>query len=88
VNWVVRIAEDAQLFVDRLPNKARRQVFRSINQLEQDPFSGDVKTLKGTEWKGCYRKRSGDYRIIFAVHHAERLVEVGWVMLRSEKTYR
>lgn len=54
---------DAQLLIGRLPSKSRRQAFRSINQLEQDPFSGD-------------------YRIIFAVHPAERLVDVGWVLLR------
>jgi len=42
MNWVVRIADDARLFLDGLPNKARRQVSRSIGQMEQDPFQGDV----------------------------------------------
>jgi mRNA-degrading endonuclease RelE of RelBE toxin-antitoxin system len=88
MNWVVRIADDAQLFVQNLPGKARRQVSGSISQLEQDPFRGDVKPLKGEEWKGYYRKRAGDYRIIFFVHHEQRLVEVSWVLRRSEKTYR
>ncbi|HTU45464.1 MAG TPA: hypothetical protein VMF91_10405 [Bryobacteraceae bacterium] len=48
-----------------MADKTRRQVSRSISQLEQDPFQGDVEPLKGKAWKGCYRKRSGDYRIIF-----------------------
>jgi mRNA-degrading endonuclease RelE of RelBE toxin-antitoxin system len=56
--------------------------------MEQDPFRGDVKALQGKEWKGYYRKRTGRYRIIFFVHHAERLVDIGWLLLRSEKTYR
>ena len=60
MNWVVRIADDAQLFVQNLPDKARRQVCRCIGELEQDPFRGDVKPLKGEEWKGYYRKRAGD----------------------------
>jgi mRNA-degrading endonuclease RelE of RelBE toxin-antitoxin system len=88
MNWVVRIAEDARLFVDSLPEKLRRQVVRSINQLETDPFRGDVQPLQGREWLGYYRKRAGDYRIIFLIHRRERLVDVAHVLLRSEKTYR
>ena len=88
MNWVVRIADDAQLFIQDLPDKTRRQVFRSIDRLEEDPFRGDVKPLKGKEWKGYYRKRAGDYRIVFFVHHDQRLVDVSWVMRRSEKICR
>jgi mRNA-degrading endonuclease RelE of RelBE toxin-antitoxin system len=88
MNWVVRISDDAQLFVQNLPDKTRRQVSRSISQLEEDPFRGDVKPLKGEEWKGYYRKRAGDHRIIFFIQQAQRLVDVSWVLRRSEQTYR
>jgi mRNA-degrading endonuclease RelE of RelBE toxin-antitoxin system len=88
MNWVVRISDDAQLFIQNLPDKTRRQVFRSVGELEENPFRGDVKPLKGKEWKGHYRKQAGDYRIVFFVHYEQRLVDVSWVLRRSEKTYR
>lgn len=88
MDWVVRVADDAQAFIYALPQKVRRQISRSITQLEQDPFQGDVKALQGKQWKGYYRKRAGDYRIIFFVHRVDRIVDVGWVLPRSEKTYR
>jgi len=88
MNWVVRIADEAQIFIGGLPDKIRRQISHGIHQLEQDPFLGDVKPLKGKTWKGYYRKRAGDYRIIFFVHHAQRFVDVAWVLPRPEKTYR
>jgi mRNA-degrading endonuclease RelE of RelBE toxin-antitoxin system len=88
MNWVVRIADDAQAFINGLPKKARDQISRSITEMEQDPFRGDVKALQGKEWKGYYRKRTGRYRIIFFAHHAKRVVDIGWVLFRSEKTYR
>ena len=47
--WIVRLADDAQLFIENLPEKVRRQVSRSLSQLEEDPFRGDVKPLKGNE---------------------------------------
>jgi mRNA-degrading endonuclease RelE of RelBE toxin-antitoxin system len=82
------VADDAQLFIDHLPNKIRRQVSRGISQMEQDPFRGDVKPLQGEVWKGYYRKRVGDYRIIFFIHHSDKIVDVSYVLLRSEKTYQ
>ncbi|MGD0126217.1 MAG: type II toxin-antitoxin system RelE/ParE family toxin [Terriglobia bacterium] len=65
MGWTVRVAEGEQAFIQGLPDKTRRQVSRSISDLEQDPFRGDVKPLTGKEWKGFYRKRAGDFRIIF-----------------------
>lgn len=88
MNWVVRIADEARLAIDALPTKARRQVARHIGRMEQDPFQGDVKALQGKAWKGYYRKRVGDYRIIFFPHRDQRNVDVAWVVLKSEQTYR
>lgn len=88
MDWDVRVALNAQLFIDALPDKARRQVTRSLKQMEEDPFQGDVKALQGKEWKGYYRKRTGDYRIIFFPHREQRIVDVPWVVLKSEKAYR
>ena len=88
MNWVVRIADDAQLFIQNLPDKTRRQVSHSISQLEQNPFRGDVKPLKGKEWKGHYRKRAGDHRIIFFIRYEQRVIDVLAVLRRSEKTFR
>jgi mRNA-degrading endonuclease RelE of RelBE toxin-antitoxin system len=44
--------------------------------------------LKGSEWKGCFRKRVGDYRMIFTLDHDAHAVMVLAVLRRSEKTYR
>ena len=74
--WTIRVADDAQLFIENLPEKVRRQVSRSVSQLEEDPFLGDVRPLQGKEGKGYYRKRVGDYRIIFFPHHEQRIIDV------------
>lgn|ERR1700733_4819963 len=58
--WVVKVADEAQLVIDNLPEKARRQVSKSIAEMKKDPFQGNVKTLQGPQWKGRFRKRVGD----------------------------
>lgn len=88
MKWVVRISNDAQTFIDSLAGKVRRQVTHSISQLEDDPFHGNVKPLHGKAWRGWYRKRTGDYRVIFSVNHELHTVDIASVLPRSEKTYR
>jgi mRNA-degrading endonuclease RelE of RelBE toxin-antitoxin system len=56
--------------------------------MEQDPFQGDVKALQGKQWRGFYRKRAGDFRIIFFPRRDEQTVDILWIVLKSEKTYQ
>lgn len=44
-----------------------------LREMREDPFRGDVKPLKGKQWKGRYRKR---------------IVEISPILLRTEKAYR
>ena len=58
-----------------------------LDQMELDPFSGDVKALHGEEWKGVFRRRIGDYRLLFTAERAERMIVVQQISRRSGKTY-
>ena len=56
--------------------------------MERDPFGGDVKALRGQEWEGVYRRRFGDYRLLFIPDSRQRIVCILRILIRSEKTYR
>jgi mRNA-degrading endonuclease RelE of RelBE toxin-antitoxin system len=51
-------------------------------------MAGDVKPLKGPEWKDRFRKHVGAYRIIFTVDHKAATVAISAILIRSEKTCR
>jgi mRNA-degrading endonuclease RelE of RelBE toxin-antitoxin system len=53
-----------------------------------DPFHGNVKALQGPEWKGAFRRRIGDYRVVFTADQAQRTVVIQQISLRSGATYR
>jgi hypothetical protein len=42
------------LFIENLPEKARRQVSTSVSQREEDPVRRHLQPLQGKEWKGYY----------------------------------
>jgi mRNA-degrading endonuclease RelE of RelBE toxin-antitoxin system len=65
MNWSIELTAEAKRQLERLPRNIHKQLERSIDAMKQDPFVGNVKALQGEEWKGVYRKRSGDYRILF-----------------------
>jgi len=50
-----------------------------------DPLSGDVVKLAGTE---AFRRRIGNYRIIFDVDFKAQSVRIFDVLRRSTTTYR
>ena len=47
-----------------------------------------MKALQGEEWKGVFRRRIGDYRLLFAADRKKEIVHVLRILLRSGKTYR
>lgn len=49
------------------------RLIKSIDTLAQDPFCG--KPLQGNK-KGCYSLREGDYRVIYEVYVADKVVHI------------
>ena len=88
MSWRAELSDAAERQLKRLPRDIQARIARAIDEIEADPFRGDVIPLKGRRWQGRYRKRVGRYRIIFIPNHAERLVEISAILLRNEQTYR
>jgi mRNA-degrading endonuclease RelE of RelBE toxin-antitoxin system len=88
MNWAVELSASAIKVLKKLPRDRQARIATAIDEMEADPMAGDVIPLKGSEWKGQFRKRVGMYRIIFALHRAEMTVAISAILIRSEKTYR
>jgi mRNA-degrading endonuclease RelE of RelBE toxin-antitoxin system len=88
MNWVCELTEDAKRDLRGLPKAVQKRCARVLAQMETDPFQGDVKALKGDEWKDVFRRRLGDYRLLFTADREKGIVHVIRILLRSGKTYR
>jgi mRNA-degrading endonuclease RelE of RelBE toxin-antitoxin system len=88
MSWRAELSNNAERHLARLPCDAQRRMARAIDELEVDPFRGDVIPLKGRRWQGRYRKRVGRYRIIFSLDHDHQIVAIAAILLRDESTYR
>jgi mRNA interferase RelE/StbE len=54
--------------------------------MRDDPFAGDVRRLANRP--GGFRRRVGEYRILFEADANSRRVDVAAIERRSERTYR
>ena len=88
MSWVCELTANAKEDLAGLPKAIQKRVARVMEQMAQDPLQGNVKALKGEEWKGVFRRRMGDYRLLFTADHRKKLFVVQQISLRSGKTYR
>jgi mRNA interferase RelE/StbE len=81
VSWTVEVQRPAEKELAALPLQARERIASALRAMEDDPFPHGVKKLKARDG---YRVRVGDYRILFTVNRAARLVRVGAIGHRKD----
>lgn len=59
-NWTERALEE----LNKLEPFIASRIVKKINELSENPYSKDIKKLKGIEG---FRLRIGDYRVIFDI---------------------
>ena len=87
MSWAADLSRSAERQLARLPRREQERIAHAIDELEADPFRGDVRPLRGRH-QGRYRKRVGRYRIIFRLRRNERIVEISAILPRDDGTYR
>jgi len=80
------VDKPAQKQLDRLPADDFTRVDAAILSMRVDPFTGDIEHLKNDRYG--YRRRVGNYRILFDVDTAAHRVRVGAVKRRTTTTYK
>jgi len=83
--WNLELAGPAQKEFHRLPRSEQARVKAALLAMQEDPFRGDIKRLKGqsTAW----RRRVGSYRIIHDLYFEQHLIVVAGILRRSSTTY-
>jgi mRNA interferase RelE/StbE len=83
--WNLHITGPAQKEFQKLPSKDQARVKDALLAMQQDPFSGDIKRLKGQT--SAWRRRVGNYRIVYDLHVEEQRIAVAGIVRRTSTTY-
>ena len=67
--------EKAYDSLNKLEPSISRRILKKVDELSENPFSKDIKRLKGSN---DFRLRVGDYRVIFAIEqNTIQILKVG-----------
>ncbi|MCI0714529.1 MAG: hypothetical protein L0154_30525 [Chloroflexi bacterium] len=75
--WYLEITSKAQMQIDEMPKSDLRLLFSKLIELlnADEPISPneitDIKKLKAPEYRGLWRKRSGNWRILYRLEEGE-----------------
>ncbi|HTA48475.1 MAG TPA: type II toxin-antitoxin system RelE/ParE family toxin [Verrucomicrobiae bacterium] len=84
MEWAVVLAGPARKSLKRIPANDKTRVLAALAEMQQDPFQGDIRKLQGLPG---FRRRVGDWRILFEVVLERRQVVVAAIERRTSTTY-
>jgi len=62
----IKWKEHALQNIEKLESSITRRIIKKVDELSENPFSKDIKRLKGSN---DFRLRVGDYRVIFSIEN-------------------
>ena len=72
--YSVQFVRSARKELERLPDSVLARVFARIEQLAETPRPPGCKKLRGA--RDLWRIRIGDYRVIYFLDDAQRVIEI------------
>lgn len=84
-SWRIIIGNTAEKNLKHIIQKDFDRIEKAIDQMAVDPFIGDINKLsgKGNNW----RRRVGNYRIIFEVSVEKKIIYIYEIKRRTSKSY-
>lgn len=84
MKWGLVVASRAKRQFRRLPAHDRDAIEAALFEMCADPFSGDVKRMRGTDG---WRRRVGDWRILYKFDEHNKVIVVTAIKRRDSNTY-
>lgn len=81
--YQVRLLKDAVRDLEKLDQEGARRIVKKINRLAETAETIKPKGLRG-ELAGLAKLREGDYRVIYEIIRAEKVLIIHFIGHRSE----
>lgn len=84
MEWTVVLAGPAKKALKRVRAGDRPRILAALEEMRENPFQGDIRKLQGLPG---FRRRVGNWRILFEVVLERRHVVVAAIERRTSTTY-
>lgn len=86
MRWEIKIARRALKEIKRIPKKDAERLLFVLEGLIENPYQGDIEKIRGED--NIWRRRVGNYRILYQILPEQKYIEVFDVRRRTTTTYR
>jgi len=86
MSWKIKVAKRALKEIKRIPKKDAKRLLFVLEGLTENPYQGDIEKIRGED--NIWRRRVGNYRILYEVMPTQRYIEVFQIRRRTTTTYR
>jgi len=90
MGWVIKYHKDAKKFLKKLDEDRRNLILSKLDELKEGiqegviPFKRlNIRKLKG-KWKGFFRLRVGEFRVIFRIDLSRKVILVYHIHFRGK----
>ena len=84
MKYAVEFRPEAERDISRLDKAVAQRILNRIKWLAEHIDDVQLESLQGKRWKGLFKLRVGDYRILFTVNHNVKSLSVHLVGHRRE----
>ena len=85
MSWELQIAKNAKKSLKLFPKKDADKILSALEDFFNSPYSGDIEKIEGEE--NTWRKRVGNYRIIYDIDKNNKIISVRIISRRASNTY-
>lgn len=85
MSWQIKIAQRVRKQLRRLPKKDGQHLLFILEDLSNSPYQGDIEKIAGE--KNVWRRRIGNYRLLYDISSHQKLISVLDVQRRTTATY-
>ena len=86
MSWNVKVVKRVLKEVKRFSKKDVKRLFSVLEGLAEDPYQGSIEKIRGE--KNIWRRRCGNYRILYEVISRGKYVYIFQIRRRTTTTYR
>ncbi|RKZ31374.1 type II toxin-antitoxin system RelE/ParE family toxin [bacterium] len=80
--YKITLASSAEKEIAALQDRIRSRIIKAIDSLKDEPRPRGTIKLKGKE--NLFRRRVGDYRVLYTVDDENRVVDISYVRHRNK----
>jgi mRNA interferase RelE/StbE len=84
VKYSVEFRPEAERDLSKLDKGVAQRIMNRVKWLAEHLEETRIEALRGGRWKGLFKLRVGDFRVVYVINHSKKLISIHLIGHRRE----